>query len=179
MRYLLLSSFFFFLFASCSSSKILVTKDKTPIPFWTQELLDDTKKNDFQITISTPKAKITGIFIVKQINGNWKGSIINEFGIKVFDFESSAEKCKLKNVISFLDKWYIKKEIASDIQFILEIDNPKYSLGAKSTICFSKDSFIVNYNNKKELRRFPNNVVEYENMKRKLTYSFVRIVVNN
>jgi hypothetical protein len=198
MRYLLLSSLFFFLFAACTSSKKLVTRKKTTTPiatfeyvdsnnhqiisvrqhFWTDELLDKTKKNDFRISISTPKANITGIFIVKQIDGKWRGSIINEFGIKVLDFESSAEKCKLMNVISFIDKGYIKKVIASDIQFIMEIDNPNYSLHTKTKKYWSKDIWIVNYKNMKELRRISNDLVEYENVLRKLKYSLVKINEN-
>ena len=191
MRYLVLNSLLFFFFASCTSSKTLVPKNTFCVSelsdttqknnmrslrhFWIPALRDTTKKNDFRITISTPKANFTGIFIVKQMDDKWKGSIINEFGIKVCDFESNPKKCKLLNVITFLDKGYIKKEIASDIQFILEIDNPNYSLRSKATKCWFDDTFIVNYKNKKELRRLSNEAIEYENLKRKLTYSFVKI----
>jgi hypothetical protein len=57
--------------------------------------------------------------ILKYINNEWRGSLINEFGIKAFDFNSPQGKCKLKNTISVLDKWYIRKTVESDFAFLL------------------------------------------------------------
>ena len=178
MRYLVLSSFLLLLLASCSTSKLLVNKEKQSIPFWTSEWIEETKKNDFRITITTPKANITGIFMVKKIDGKWKGSIINEFGIKVLDFESSAKECNLFNVLSFIDKWYIRETLASDIQFIMEIDNPNFASGVKVTRCFSDDILTINYKNQKELRRFSNEKIELKNIRRGLTYTFTKISTN-
>jgi len=176
MRYLVLSSFLLLLFASCSSSKILINREKQSTPFWISEWIEETKKNDFRITITTPKANITGIFMVKKIDGKWKGSIINEFGIKVLDFESSAKECKLFNVLSFIDKWYIRETLASDIQFIMEVDSPNFASGTKATRYFSDDILTINYKNQKELRRFSNEKIELKNFKRGLTYTFTKIV---
>jgi hypothetical protein len=179
MKYSVLSSVIFLLFFSCSSTKLLVQKEQVQIPFWTSELRDNIAKNEYRITISTQKANITGILIAKQVDGKWKGTIINEFGIKVLDYESSSEKCKLFNVITFIDKWYIRKTIASDIQFIMEIDNPNYSLSVKAKKYWFEEYLIVNYNNIKELRRLSVNEIEYKNIKRELTYSLVKIAANN
>jgi hypothetical protein len=180
MRYLVLSSILFFLFISCSSSKILVKKESEKTPFWTSELRDDTLKNDYQITISTSKISITGILIVKQIEGKWRGTIINEFGIKVLDFESSAQKCKLKNVISFIDKGYIKKVLASDIQFIMEIDNPNYKIGFElERIRYGNAFGVRNKKRNQLLRFFEDNTIKYFNRKRGLTYSLVKILSNS
>jgi hypothetical protein len=143
--------------------------------FWTSEIRNPTLKNDFRMLITSPKANITGVFIVKQIDGAWKGTLINEFGLKVFDFVSTPKKYELLNVISFLDKWYIKKVIASDIQFIIDIDNPDYYAGKQAHWMWEQDTLSVNYKNEKELRRLPDGKVEYKNNKRALHYMLTNI----
>jgi hypothetical protein len=162
---------------ACSSHRKMPSNGSDLIPFWTVKLMDSTQKNDFRMTFSSPKAGITGIFIVKQVNGEWRGTIINEFGLKVLDFTSNPKECKLVNVISFLDKWHIKKVIASDIRFIMEIDNPDYRLGVEANRYWDRDTLVVNYKREKELRRFPDGEIQYKNRKHELTYSFRKITI--
>jgi hypothetical protein len=66
------------------------------------------------------KASITGIMIVKHTCGEWRGSLVNEFGVKAFDFIVGEEKCRLLNVIPFLDKWYIRRILARDLILLCE-----------------------------------------------------------
>ena len=139
------------------------------------ELMQDGKRNDFRIIITTPQAEITGICVVKNVNGEWRGTIMNEFGIKVFDFICTSKKCKLLNVISFIDKWYIKKVVASDIQFIMEIDNPDYKIGAKSDRYWVQDTLTVMYKKEKELKRFPSGEVVCKNNRRAIAYSLKKM----
>ena len=56
--------------------------------------------------------------MLKFINEEWRGSVINEFGIKAFDFIFHENKCRLKNTVSFLDKWFIRKTIESDLTYL-------------------------------------------------------------
>ena len=175
MRYLLSVSLCCLLFIACSTSKTLVTREKTDIPFWTSELRDTVKKNDFRVTFSAKKASITGIYIVKKVNGTWKGTIINEFGLKVLDFASTPQQCELLNVIIFLNKYYIRKVISSDIQYIMEIDDPAYKTGIQSDRYWNGDTLTVNHKKARELQRFPNGEMMYKNHKYGLTYSFKRI----
>jgi len=153
----------------------MTSGEASAIPFWTPELMDSVKRNDFRMLFSTPKATITGICIVKQMDGEWKGTIINEFGLKVCDFVSTPKRCTLMNVIPFLDKWHVKKVIASDIQFIMEIDNFAYNIGVQSNRTFIQDTLTVTYKKEKELQRFPDGEIKYKNHKRELTYSFKKI----
>ena len=175
MRSSIFVSLFLCLFAACSSSQKMTSGEASVVPFWTPELMDSVKKNDFRMLFSTPKASITAICIVKQVDGAWKGTIINEFGLKVLDFVSTPKRCNLVNVVPFLDKWYIKKVMASDIQFIMEIDNPTYGIGVQSNRYFIQDTMVVTYKKEKELRRFPDGAVQYKNYKRGLTYSLKKI----
>jgi len=171
MRYLILiSSLSLCLLTAYSLSKTVVTKEK-PIAFWTSEMRNATEKNEYRITISTPTAHITGLCILKNMNGMWNGTIINEFGLKVFDFQSNAKECKLMNVIPFMNKWYIKKEVASDLQFIIEIDNPNYKKGVDANRQWIKDTLVVK--NKNEMQRFADGKVQYKNQKRGLTYTLM------
>ena len=175
MRYFIFLNFFLCLLTACSPAKeITATGNATNTPFWTSDR-DSTKKNEFRMLFSTPKARITGICIVKQINGKWKGSIINEFGLKVLDFETSANKCILLNVIPFLDKWTIKKVLSSDIQYIMEIDNPDYAVGLQSKKYWVQDTLTATCKKEKELQRYPNGEIRYTNHKHSLTYSFTKI----
>jgi hypothetical protein len=148
------------------------------IPFWTAEVRDTVERNDFRIVLSTSKFSITGIYVAKRLNGQWRGSIINEFGIKVCDVVSNAKKCELINVIPFLNKWYIRKVVASDIQFIMEIDNPNYKVGVVAERQWEQDILTVNYKKAKQLQRLPNGEIKYFNHKHGLTYSFIKISEN-
>jgi len=175
MRYLIFVSLFVGLLTACSAPKKIASGGSDSLPFWTAELMDSVKKNDFRITFSSPKATVTGLYIVKQVDGEWRGTLINEFGLKVFDFACSPKKCTLMNVIPFLDKWYIKKTVAADIQFIISIDNPSYNIGVQSNRQIVGDTLVVNYKKEKELRRFPDGAIQYKNYKRELTYSLKKI----
>jgi len=176
MKYLLFGSFFLSLLLSCTPTKNITTGERTEYTqFWRSSLRDSIQKNDYRMMFETSKTNITGICMVKQINDEWRGALINEFGIKVFDFVSTPQKCELIHVISFLDKRVIKKVIASDIQFLMEIDNPEYVRGAQSTRMFVQDTLFINYKNKKELQRLPDQTIIYKNKKRTLNYTFNKI----
>jgi hypothetical protein len=71
------------------------------------------------VLIKAKQADVSGILVLKHIDDEWRGSLINEFGIKAFDFVAPPRKCKLQNTISFLNKWYIRKTVESDFAFLL------------------------------------------------------------
>lgn len=83
--------------------------------------LTETQRYSFQI--ETPKAFISGVMILKMTEDGLVGSMINEFGVSAMDFSYSRDKRKLKliNVVSFLDKWYIKRTLKQDIEYSLHI----------------------------------------------------------
>jgi len=64
------------------------------------------------------EARMTGVLAVKFSDGEWRGSIVNEFGIKAFDFTVNDRKCRLLNVAPFLDKWYIRRTVADDLGYL-------------------------------------------------------------
>ena len=175
MRFLRFISYCLFLglLTSCSP-KIATVSNIDMQHFWTPQLRDDTQKNDYRITISTDKFNIGGIWVVRQIDNSWRGIIMNEFGLKMFDFICTAKKCELKNVFAAANKWYIRKTIAEDIQFILEIDNPAFKKGRIAKRILDSDALTITHKNK-ILQRFPNGEMVMKNEKRNLTYSFRKI----
>ena len=144
---LLISIFSLLLFVSCSTTKNTVVSSG-------QMLFDTSDVSRYRVLIKTDQAEISGIMLVKYIDNEWRGSLINEFGIKAFDFVSPQGKCKLQNTIPFLDKWYIRRTIESDFAFLLW-DTPAGKIKKG-----------------KSLEQFPNGIFVLKNEKRNIEYSF-------
>ena len=82
----------------------------------------------YAMDISFREAGLTGVCLLKDNGPEVVGSTINEFGIKGFDFILDKEKgkVKLKNVMKFLNKWYIKRVLRNDLAVLLrEYNTPK------------------------------------------------------
>jgi hypothetical protein len=79
---------------------------------------DGEKAARYHVLITARQAEITGVMVVKRVPGGWRGSLINEFGVKAFDFIAEGGRCRLLNTIAFLDKWYIRRAIAADLSFL-------------------------------------------------------------
>ncbi|MDR2626587.1 MAG: hypothetical protein LBC40_00960 [Dysgonamonadaceae bacterium] len=118
MRNLFLITLLLSLFmASCTSTRYAVTGDAVN-PSSVFFAPDTTPITKYRITIQTKDTETTGIFALKYAGGEWRGSLINEVGAKAFDFIASDGRCHLINLISFLDKWYIRQTIESDFAFL-------------------------------------------------------------
>jgi hypothetical protein len=72
----------------------------------------------YRVRIRTTRMEMTGILIVRYQDDAWRGSLINEFGIKAFDFIVKKQKCRLLNTVSLLNRWYIRKIIENDFSFL-------------------------------------------------------------
>ena len=89
--------------------------------------------------------EVTGLLIVENSDEGYTiGTIINEFGIKVFDFTYNGKKAKVSNVLGPLDRWYIRKVLNKDVTFILaNINNKKDVTVKKRSIKFHDNGNIV------------------------------------
>ena len=172
MRFLLSVSLILFLFTTCLP---IVAYPQPDTYFWSPHLRDSVQRNSYRISINRGNTNISGILIVKYIDNSWLGTVVNEFGLKVFDFSCTARKCELKNVVSMIDKWYIKQTISNDIKFLLEVDNPAYKTGRTASKIIDKDTLTVSYKKTKMLQRFATGEMVLHNKKRKLMYSFKKI----
>jgi len=174
MRFLIFVSLILGLLTGCSPKIVLVSNVKSDLHFWLPQLRDSIQKNDYRITISTDKFNISGIWVVKQMDDSWRGIMMNEFGLKMFDFICTANKCELKNVAALANKWYIRKTIADDMQFILEIDNSTYKKGRTAHRSRNNDTLTIAKKNKM-LQRFATGEMVLYNKKRNLTYAFKKM----
>lgn len=73
------------------------------------------------VEISFEKGGITGVCLLRKEEQTVSGTIMNEFGIKVFDFVYYPQRDKLRlfNVIEMLDKWYIRRVVRRDLKQVL------------------------------------------------------------
>ena len=117
--------------------------------------VSDGETARYTTEIGINDAAITGILILKRQDGNLAGTLMNEFGIKAFDFTRKKEgKIKLLNVIDMMDKWYIRYTLKRDLRFLL--DNADKAEGYKK--------------GKREIRHEENGGITLYNKKRKITY---------
>lgn len=82
--------------------------------------------NRYAANLSFNKASVSGIFLIKSLEDEQiVGTLVNEFGIKAFDFTYNVkkDKMKLQNVIGMLDKWYIKRIVCADLSCLLRRTN--------------------------------------------------------
>ena len=116
---------------------------------------------EYHITINARGNEITGLCIMNVYTDNSiKGTIINEFGTKIFDFScSSKKKVKIENVIAPINKWYIRRVLKSDLAFILS------NIGQSSDVVEKKRSFTVQ----------PNGDINVSNNKYKIYYTLHKL----
>ena len=104
--------------------------------------------NRFRVLITTNQAELTGIMIIKHMEGEWRGSLINEFGMKAFDFTVNNNKCRIKNAVSFMDKWHIRKTIESDLALLFNNRQKKGKLleMSENEIILTNEKRGIKYN---------------------------------
>ena len=175
MRFLIFVSFAaLFLFTACSPKVAPISGNKPDIAFWLPQQRDSIQRNNYRMMLNKDDINVSGIWIVKRVDETWSGTMVNEFGFKIFDFSCTANTCELKNMVAMMDKWYIKKTIANDVQFLLEIDHPAYKPGQKAARNRNNDTLTITYG-KKSLQRFATGEMVMRNRKRNLTYSFIKM----
>ena len=79
---------------------------------------NDNEPTRYTVTTTFKNSSFSGICVVKQMEGTIVGTIVNEFGIRAFDFTASLDRnhVKLLNVMKPLDKCLIRKTIAKDLK---------------------------------------------------------------
>jgi|SRR5574344_185377 hypothetical protein len=116
------------------------------------------EKVEYGIILQFRDVQITGLCIMKLTEGNVAGSVINEFGIKAFDFVYLKDKNKiiLSNMIKYLDKWYIRSVIRRDWLFLMNAGTEE----GKRVV------------RRRELLLTEEGNIELKNNKHKLSYTF-------
>ena len=91
-----------------------VTDPKAPFLF----PFNDNETVRYTVAITFKSASFSGICVAKRMDGVFAGSIVNEFGIRAFDFTMTSDRrrVRLLNVMKPLDKCLIRKTIARDLK---------------------------------------------------------------
>ena len=170
MKYLLVSSIFLLL-TSCATSSRLQQSAIENRRLWTSELRDDENLNRYHVTIQVRGNHLSGMCLLKKSDDTWRGTLINEFGVKAFDFIVTTKKCELLHTISFLNKWYIRRTIAGDLHFLFEVDNPNVSFQKKTMRTVQNGMLEIRHKKNKSIIRTPDNRMILTNLKRNIIYS--------
>lgn len=98
------------------SSPTIEVTDTTVAPYLFP--FNDNETSRYTVAITFKNASFSGICVIKRMDGVITGSVVNEFGIRVFDFKmtSGRRRVKLLNVMKPLDKCLIRKTIARDLK---------------------------------------------------------------
>ena len=84
---------------------------------------------------------------------NIVGTVMNEFGVKAFDFTFNGKKAKVLNVVGPLNKWYIRKILKADFTFIMSnIRQGQDVTKKKRTLIFSPDGEMLFTNSRYNIR---------------------------
>lgn len=80
------------------------------------------KRMQYGVTIDFGKAYVSGICIMMMEQQTVKSSIVNEFGISAIDFTYTPQsnKVRIVNVMSKLNKWYIKRTLKHDLRCLMQ-----------------------------------------------------------
>ena len=95
------------------------------------------------VAVEMRGADLSGILIVKKREGGMVGTLVTEFGIKAFDFElnstvkgrlGSGKRVKLIDVVKFMDRWYIRRVLRRDIDYMLSFPNVPQDCGIEVVV---------------------------------------------
>lgn len=119
-------------------------------------LFNKEEKAKYTFNLQYKQYRFTGLCIMKRDGKTIAGSVINEFGIKAFDFlyNPSNKRIRVLNVIGVMDKWYIKRTLKKDWKYLLAYPD------------------VGRRENKKRQIRVEDGQIVFENLKRDLVYTF-------
>ena len=79
-----------------------------------------TESREYNLLMEVRGQEITAICMMNfEDDGSIVGTVVNEMGVKAFDFTYANGKAKVINVLGPLNKWYIRMVLRKDFSFIL------------------------------------------------------------
>ena len=109
-----------------------------------------TESKEYNLLMEVRGQEITAICMMNiEDDGSVIGTVVNEMGIKAFDFTYANGKAKVINVLGPLNKWYIRMVLRKDFSFILSnIDGGQNVVQKKRSMTFTPEGDIVVRNDK-------------------------------
>lgn len=85
-----------------------------------EEVVRSVDSREFGMLMTVRGREMTGLCIMElSPDGSLVGTVVNEFGVKAFDFTFDSKKAKVLNLIKPLDRWYIRKVLRADLAFMI------------------------------------------------------------
>ena len=83
----------------------------------------DSVNVSYNAEIDLGKAYISGICFVEGSGNDYRGTIVNEFGVTLLSFlySKSNDKLKLASVMKKMDKCYLKRMLRNDLKAIVKV----------------------------------------------------------
>lgn len=105
---------------------------------------------EYRVEIEARNRVITGICAIgRQPAGTLAGTIVNEMGMKAFDFRFDGKKVRLENVFPPINKWYIKRVLRKDMLLLLSnIGSRTNAEKGKRSLTFDNDGGMRLQNNR-------------------------------
>lgn len=108
--------------------------------------------------------EITSICMMNiEEDGSIVGTVVNEMGVKAFDFTYANGKAKVINVLGPFNKWYIRKVLRKDFSFILS------NISKNQNVVWKKRSMTVS----------PNGDIIIKNDRFNISYTFTPMNANH
>lgn len=110
-------------------------------------------RQEYMVTISARGTELTGICIIRTDEDGSRGTIMNEFGVNALDFTLSADrkKVRLQHVVAMMDKWYVKRVVRKDLQYLFSATTSPQTKGRR-TVVQTADGSITLENEKYKLK---------------------------
>ena len=111
------------LLTGCAATRNVQQREASTARVWTPAMRSAETKNTYRVRLRAAGRDLTGICVTKRVGDEWRGSLVNEFGSKAFDFVTTARRGTLLNVFPMMDRWYIRRTVAADLHSLFEVDN--------------------------------------------------------
>ena len=99
----------------------------------------------YRIHLARGDMQLSGIVLLKSLDGQIRGSVINEFGVKAFDLTAGSRRTRLLHTAGPLDKWYIRRTVGRDLHFwLLHREQPAVSEGPRTLQGSPQDMTLQN-----------------------------------
>ncbi len=110
----------------------------------------EEKTETYHLYMQVRGREFTGIWVMNESSdAGIVGTVINEFGVKAFDFTYNGRKTQLHHVNAFLDKWYITRILKKDLTFIItNMQDRKDHAEKKRQISFLDSGEVVVVNSR-------------------------------
>ena len=100
---------------------------------------------EYNVLMQVRGREMTGICVMQtEADSSIVGTLITEMGVKIFDFTYSNGKAKVMNVIAPLNKWYIRKVLRQDMEFMIAKGEALRKKSKREFVQMQDGSFKVN-----------------------------------